>query len=175
MPGHHLLCHTPSLGPRLQGQSHQHPQVQGNWPTEGGEGRAGDPCPSQPDIIISQNRGEVISVLGVRKGPSRWVSGALSSLHMNHPTPFLSSPGLDNPLGLTMSQGLRTAHVDHCVLLRPAGGTGGPGYLAVEGWGSRSAGYLFLFRGTTRCGRKTAVNRAGRQGPQQQVETTTHH
>lgn len=64
-----------------------------------------------------------------------------------------------------MSQGLRIAHVDHCVLLGPARGSRGPGGLAVEGWGSRGAGYLLLFRATIGCGKKRAVSRAGKQGP----------
>lgn len=97
MHGHHRACHTPSSGPRLQGQSHQHPQAQGNWPIAGGVGTAGDPCLSLPDSL-SQNCRVEMSVLGGRKGPSGWVSGPLSSLHMNHPTPFLSFSGLNNPL-----------------------------------------------------------------------------
>lgn len=164
MPGHHRVCHTPSLGPRLQGQSHQHPQTQGNGPTAGVVGGAGGPSPSQTDIG-SQNCGEGTSVLGAQKSPSGWAKP---------PTPFLPWPGLANPW-LTMGQGLRTAHVDHRVLLRTAGRSWGPGRLAVEGWGSRSAGCLSLFRGATGCGRKTAVSRARRQEPRQQVETPTHH
>lgn len=55
--------------------------------------------------------------------------------------------------------------MDHCVLLGPARGSRGPGGLAVEGWGSRGAGYLLLFRATIGCGKKRAVSRAGKQGP----------
>ena len=63
MPGRHPACHTPSLGLRLQGQSHRHPQAQENGPIAWwGEGRAGDTGASQPNRA-SRNCGEVTSVM----------------------------------------------------------------------------------------------------------------
>lgn len=38
MPAHHPACHTPSLGLRLQGQSHRHPQAQETGPERGRDG-----------------------------------------------------------------------------------------------------------------------------------------
>lgn len=65
--------------------------------------------------------------------------------------------------------------MNHCVLLGPARGSGGPGDLAVERWGSGSAGYLLLFSSTTGCGKKGAVSRAGGLGPPKAVRTATYH
>lgn len=108
-----------------------------------------------------------------REGPPGEDSGTLSSLQAS-PLPFY--PPLDWTVPrLTVSQGLRAAHVDHRVLLGPARGSGGPGDLAVEGWGGGSAGNLLSFWGTTGYGKKRAVSGAGWRGPPKAVRATAYH
>ena len=130
----------------------------GNWAREGwGWGRAGDPGPFQPDRA-SWDHGEVMS-----DGTGRvlWVGGWTAEVPP-HTHPLFYPPLAWTIPQLTVSQRLGIAHVDHRVLFRPARGSRGPGDLAVEGWGSRSAGCLFL---PLAMGRKRAVGRVGRQGP----------
>ena len=76
---------------------------------------------------------------------------------------------------LTVSQRLGIAHVDHRVLFRPARGSRGPGDLAVEGWGSRSAGCLLLFGATAGYGQEESGQQGGEARTPSAVEATTYH
>lgn len=103
-----------------------------------------------------------------------WVGGWTAEVPP-HTHPLFYPPLAWTIPQLTVSQRLGIAHVDHRVLFRPARGSRGPGDLAVEGWGSRSAGCLFLFGATAGYGQEESGKQGGEARTPLAVEATTYH
>lgn len=140
-------------------------------PQRGGEGRAGDPA------LLSRSLSELLEGnVSDRSEEGALRVGVWTRAPAIQTTPVPSYPSLAWPIPwLTVSQRLRTAHVDHCVLLRPARGSGRPGDWAVEGWGSRSTGCLLLCGATAGCGQEQSCQQSREARPQRQVETSAYH